>query len=90
MKNRKKNEMKFTFDYEETLTRRIDIEADSFIKAIEILKDKIDNQDIVLDSSDFVGAEIHMPLSQNFLPQLQHYGKSVEINDDTDLLVDFW
>lgn len=82
--------MKFTFDYKEILTRRIDIDASSFLDAIEILKDKIENEEIVLDSSDFVGAEIHMPLKENFLPQLQLYGKSVEPHVDTDLLIDFW
>lgn len=82
--------MKFTFDYEETLTRRIEIEADSFMDATEILKNKIDNKDIILDSSDFVGAEIRIPLSENFLPQLQCCGESMEIKNDVDLLIDFW
>lgn len=82
--------MKFTFDYEETLTRRVKIDADSFMDAVEILKNKIDNEDIVLDSSDFVGAEIRMPLSENFLPQLERYGESVEVNGDIDLVIDFW
>ena len=82
--------MKFTFDYQETLTRRVNIDASSFLDAIEILKDKLENEEIVLDSSDFVGAEIHMPLKENFLPQVQVYGKSVETHVDTDLLIDFW
>lgn len=82
--------MIFTFDYEETLTRRVKIDADSFIDAIEILKKQIDDCEIVLDSNDFVGSEIRMPLKENFIPQLQVCGESVDNEDDFDLLIDFW
>lgn len=82
--------MKFTFDYSEQLTRRVSIDAPSFMDAIDILKNKIDNEEIVLDSSDFVGADIKMPLDKNFLPQLQQCGETVEDIEDVDLLIDFW
>lgn len=82
--------MEYTFDYEETLVRRVKIEAKSFLDAVEILKNKIDNEDLVLDSSDFVSAEIRMPLEENYSPQLQVYGESVVDKRGFELVVDFW
>ena len=82
--------MKFVFDYEETLSRRITIEANSFLSAAEILREKLDNAEIVLGGDDFVGAEIRMPLNDNFLPKLQENGESVKTTDNLDILVDFW
>ena len=82
--------MEYTFDYKETLVRRVKIEAKSFSEAVEILKNKIDNEDIVLDSSDFVGGEIRMPLEENSWPQLQVYGESVVNKEGFELVVDIW
>lgn len=82
--------MKFYFDYEETLCRRIEISADSLSDAIKKLENEIDNENIVLDSSDFVGGEIRMPIEKNFLPQIQHYGESVENVEGLDIVVDIW
>ena len=82
--------VKFYFDYEETLCRRIEISADSLADAIKKLEDKIDNKDIILDSSDFVGGEIRMPVEKNFLPQIQHYGESVKNVEGLDIIVELW
>lgn len=82
--------MKFTFDYKEILTRRIVIEADTMADAIQEIERRIDTEEIVLDSEDFVGGEITMPLDENFLPQLRNCGEDVENKNDFDIVVDFW
>ena len=82
--------MKFIFDYEETLARRVIIEADTMADAIQEIERRIDAEEIVLDSEDFVGGEITMPLNENFLPQLRDCGEDVENKDDLDIVVDCW
>lgn len=82
--------MKFTFDYKEILTRRVIIEADTMADAIQEIERRIDTEEIVLDSEDFVGGEITMPLDENFLPQLRNYGEDVEDKNNLDIVIDFW
>jgi len=82
--------MKFTFDYKEILTRRIVIEADTMADAIQEIERRIDAEEIVLNSEDFVGGEITMPLDENSLPQLRNCGEDVENKNDFDIVVDFW
>lgn len=82
--------MKFTFDYKEILERRIVIEADTMADAIQKIERRIDAAEIVLDSEDFTGGEITMPLDENFLPQLRNCGENVENKKDLDIVVDFW
>lgn len=82
--------MKFTFDYKETLERRVVIEADTMADAIQEIERRIDDEEIVLDSEDFVGGQITMPLEANFLPQLRDCGENVKNKHDLDIVVDFW
>lgn len=82
--------MKFTFDYKEILERRIIIEADTMADAIQEIERRINAEEIVLDSEDFVGGEITMPLDENSLPQLRNCGEDVGNKNDLDLVVDFW
>lgn len=82
--------MKFTFDYEETLMRRIVIEADHLSDAIRELEDKIDKGEIDLDQNDFLSAEVRMPVSENFLPHLQRFGEIVKGVEDLDIVIDCW
>ena len=82
--------MKFIFDYKEILERRITIEADSMADAIQEIERRIDTQEIVLDSEDFVGGEITMPLDENFCPQLRKDGEDVDDTNGLDIVVDFW
>lgn len=82
--------MNFTFDYKETLERRVIIEADTMADAIQEIERRINAEEIVLDSEDFVGGEISMPLNENFLPQLRNCGEDVEDKNDFDIVVDFW
>ena len=82
--------MKFTFDYEETLTRRVTIDASCLSEAIAQIEQMIEDEEIVLGAEDFAGGEIRMPLESNTLPQLQLCGESVENKSGLDIVVDFW
>lgn len=82
--------MKFVFDYEETLTRRIVIDADCLSAALHEIERRIEDEEIILGAEDFAGGEIRMPLEENFLPQLQLCGESVDSTQNLDLVVDFW
>jgi hypothetical protein len=82
--------MKFTFDYEETLIRRVVIDAETMADAIQEIERRIDAEEIVLGAEDFAGGELRMPLEQNFLPQLHDCGDLVKDKNDLDLVVDFW
>lgn len=82
--------MKFIFDYEETLTRRVVIDADNLAKAIKELERKIDEEEIILGAEDFAGGTIKMPLECNHLPQLELFGESVENKDGLDIVIDYW
>lgn len=82
--------MKFTFDYEETLTRRVVIEANCLSEAIDEIERRINDEEIVLCAEDFAGGTIKMPLEENHLPQLQHYGESMENKQGLDIVIDYW
>lgn len=82
--------MKFTFDYEETLTRRIVIDAKNLSNAIKELERRIDQEEIVLGAEDFVGGKISMPLMENFLPTLENCGEPVRNKENLDIVIDYW
>ena len=82
--------MKFVFDYEETLTRRVVIDADCLSDALHEIERRIEDEEIILGAEDFVGGQISMPVEENFLPQLRRYGDDVEDAKGLDLVVDFW
>ena len=48
----------FKTEITETLQRTIEVEAESEEDALQKVKEMYKNEEIVLDSSDFVGAEI--------------------------------
>ena len=82
--------MKFTFDYEEILQRRVVIEADCLSDAIKEIESRIENEQIVLCAEDFAGGKISMPLAENTLPNLELYGETVKNKNDLDLVIDYW
>ena len=82
--------MWFVFDYKETLERRVTIESENLGDAILKLHSEIDNENIVLDSSDFAGAEITMPLTENLFPQLLDCGNEKISKEGLDILIDVW
>ena len=82
--------MKFVFDYEETLQRRVTIHADNLGEAIQTIQKRIEDEKIVLDAEDFAGGKISMPMEENFLPQLQRYCEDVTDKNGLDLVIDYW
>ena len=82
--------MKFIFDYKEILARRVVVEAETMADAIKEIERRIDAEEIVLDSEDFAGGEITMPLDENFLPQLRDCGEDVKNKNDLDIVLEFW
>ena len=50
--------MKFRVEIKETLSRVIETEADSESSAVDIVRQRYRNCDIILDSSDYVETEI--------------------------------
>ena len=82
--------MKFTFDYTETLSRRVTVDAENLAKAITEIERRIDNKEIVLGAEDFIGGEIAMPLAENSLPNLKLYGEDVDKKEGLDIVIDYW
>lgn len=82
--------MKFVFDYEEILTRRVVIDADCLGDALHEIERRIEDEEIVLGAEDFVGGQISMPMTENFLPQLRNCGEDVKNIKDLDIVVDLW
>ena len=82
--------MKFTFDYKETLERRVTIEADNFAEAILEVERRIDQEEIVLGAEDFAGGKITVPLEANSFPRLEFYGEAEKDPEGLDLVVNCW
>ena len=82
--------MKFTFDYKETLERRVTIEAGTLAEAILEIGRRIEQEEIVLSAEDFAGGEITMPLENTLFPRLEHYGEVVKDLEGLDLVIDCW
>ena len=82
--------MKFTFDYKETLERRVTIKADSLAEAILEVVRRIEQEEIVLSAEDFAGGEITMPLEANPFPRLEFYGEVEKDPEGLDLVIDCW
>lgn len=85
--------MKFTFDYEETLTRRVVIDARDVAEALTKVHRMIDDEELVLDANDFATGRIRMPLNKNdnFMLRLEREGVEVdECGEDYDLTIDWW
>lgn len=82
--------MKYIFDYEEILSRRIEIENESLDGAIKKLRDCIDQEKIILNSEDFAGGKISMPLNENSFLDLEYYGESMANKDGLDVIIEWW
>lgn len=85
--------MKFTFDYEETLTRRVVIDARDVAEALTKVHRMIDDEELVLDANDFATGRIRMPLNKNdnFMLRLEREGEEVdEYGEDYSLVIDWW
>jgi hypothetical protein len=84
--------MKFTFDYEETLVRRVNVDADNLGDAIAAIRKMIDDETIVLDAEDFCGGKISLPLDENspYYVRVEKCGETVEDVSDLDIVIEEW
>ena len=92
MKIRKGNEMKFVFDYEETLSRRVSVDADNLGNAIDTIRNMIDREQIVLCAEDFCTGKISLPLSENspYFVRLELCGEPMKDVEDIDIVIEEW
>lgn len=51
---------KFKIEITETLQRIVVVEADSVLEALNKVEEQYDNEEIVLDSNDFICKDIHL------------------------------
>lgn len=84
--------MKFVFDYEETLSRRVSVNADNLGDAIATIRNMIDNETIVLRSEDFLAGKISLPLEENspYYVRVEKCGETVKDVSDLDIVIEEW
>lgn len=84
--------MKFVFDYEETLSRRVSVNADNLGDAIAAIRNMIDNETIVLGSEDFLAGKISLPLEENspYYVRVEKCGETVKDVSDLDIVIEEW
>lgn len=84
--------MKFVFDYEETLSRRVSVDADNFGDAIATIRNMINNETIVLGSEDFLAGKISLPLEKNspYYVRVEKCGETVKDVSDLDIVIEEW
>lgn len=74
---------KYDIEIEEILRRVISQEADSIESALDIVEEKYDNEEIVLDSSDFVEKSFNNLYSK---PLKEELHISIDFNPECNLL----
>ena len=84
--------MQFVFDYEETLSRRVSIEADTLSDALVMMHDMLDSERLVLNGEDFCTGKISLPLERNspYFVRLERCGETVTDVTDLDIVLEEW
>lgn len=84
--------MKYTFDYKETLERRVEIYAANLGEAIMEMYRQINDEEIVLDSQDFAGATLSLPVECNPMVKIcdEGEGMSADATSCMDIEIDWW
>jgi hypothetical protein len=83
--------MKYVFEYEETLMRKITVDADSLTTALTRLTEMIENAEIVLSADDFLTARILMPLDLNkYNIDIEKDAQSVPNKEDYAVVLEEW
>ena len=84
--------MKFTFDYEETLCRRVHVDADNLGEAIKEMHRLIDSCELVLGGDDFLAGKISLPLGENspYYVRVEVCGEPVKNAEDIDIVIEEW
>ena len=81
--------MIYTFEYEETLSRRVRIQGDNLAEALTELYRRLEHEELVLSGDDFCGAKVTMPLEENPFLKLMEEGEEVK-DLCHDLEIDWW
>ena len=82
--------MKYTFDYEETLQRRVEVYADNLGEAILKIRNQVDNQELVLSGDDWIGSKLSIPAEVNPMVRITDEGKEIEDVSCMDIEIDWW
>ena len=82
--------MKYTFDYEETLQRRVEVYADNLGEAILKIRNQVDNQELVLGGDDWIGSKLSIPAEVNPMVRVTDEGKEIEDVSCMDIEIDWW
>lgn len=84
--------MRFVFDYEETLSRRVSVDADILSDALVMMHDMLDSERLVLNAEDFCAGKISLPLEENspYFVRLERCGEPVNDVTDLDIVLEEW
>ena len=83
--------MKYVFDYEETLSRRVTVDALDLADALQQLHKAIDDCTLVLNADDFLAAAVRMPIKDNpYIVRIENCGEVVENSKDFDIVLEEW
>lgn len=84
--------MRFVFDYEETLSRRVSVDADNLGDAINTIRSMIDNEQIVLCAEDFCTGKISLPLGENspYYVRIELCGEPMKNTEDINIIIEEW
>lgn len=81
--------MKYTFEIEETLMRRVTIEGDTLDEALREFYTKFEAQEIVLDANDFAGAQLSLIPEKSWVCDVKRDGEPVE-QEGLAIIIDRW
>lgn len=82
--------MKYTFEIEETLMRRVTIEGDTLDEALREFYTKFESEKIVLDAEDFCGAKLSLIPDESSICRIEKLGEPVEQPYDYAVVIDYW
>ena len=81
--------MKFTFELEETLMRQVTIEGDTLDEALREFYTKFEEQEIVLDADDFMGAKLSLIPEKSSLCVVEQWGERLN-EEGLTIVIDRW
>lgn len=82
--------MLYTFEYEETLSRKVKISANNLGEAIVEMERRIRDEEIVLSADDFYGAKLSMPVDENAFISVLDEGERIKDDDCMTIEIDWW
>ena len=81
--------MKYTFEIEETLTRRVAIEGDTLDEALREFYTQFENQEIVLTADDFAGAQLSLIPEKSWVCDVERDGEPID-KEGIAIVIDYW